>query len=171
MKMLYNIFGLWIWQFPQTLVGAILVVLLQAEKRTHTNKNGVEIVWYLYDKDKNWFTKFISGVSLSCFILLCERGGTPVTIEHEYGHSIQSQYLGWFYLPIVGIYSAIFCNMWQRWTQDDWNWYDKHYWYYITRWTESWADNLGGVNRNDVLRTIPRPADSRFPAQENQRAA
>jgi len=164
-----NFFKYWVWQFPQMLIGFMLVKVLKAEKRTYTRKDGKEIIWYCFERN-NWFSNFISGVSLAIFILLSENADDE-TIEHEYGHSIQSCYLGWLYLFTVGIYSSIFCNMWQRWFQKNWNQYDRHYWYYIIKWCERWADKLGGVDRVSVLKRIPRPSDAKFPAQENQRVA
>ena len=140
-----------------------------AGKKVLAAKDGKKIDWWLFDKKKNWFTQCISGVSLASIILLPYEDET--TICHEYGHSMQSLYLGWSYLPIIGIYSAVFCNLWDRWFHRRWNRYDRHYWYYKTRWTEKWADALGGVDRDAALRNIPRPANAKYPAVTWQRMA
>ena len=145
------------WQCPQQFLGLLLVKITGAEKRETGG-----IVWYWFNKDKNRFTRFISGVSLGRYILLPYNDIN--TVKHEHGHSIQSKYLGLFYLLIVGVYSAVFCNLWDRVFHKGWCRYDRAYWYYKTRRTESWADELGGVDRDDVLRKIPRPCNARYPA-------
>ncbi|MDR0456871.1 MAG: hypothetical protein LBH20_09355, partial [Treponema sp.] len=94
------------------------------------------------------FSRFISGVSLGIFILLSDNNNDHTTILHEYGHSTQSLYLGWLYLPVIGIYSAVFCNLWDRWFHPwmEWDSNRRHQWYY-SRWSEAWADKLGRVER------------------------
>ena len=104
------------------------------------------------------------GVSLGKIIILSETAyKSIVIIRHEYGHSRQSLYLGWFYLPVVGIYSAVFCNLWSRAFHRKWVYYDRQYWYYKKKWTERWADKLGGVDRDKELAKINRPLNSRYP--------
>ena len=159
-----------VWQFPQMLAGFILVKITKAEKRVLITPEGKRIEWWCFKRDTK-FTRFISGVSLAAYILLSDDNCNEATIKHEHGHSIQSVYFGWLYLPVIGIGSAVFCNMWQRRFQKDWNYYDRHYWYYMTRWTEKRADKLGGVDRMAVLRRIPRPANARYPAAPGQREA
>jgi len=146
----------WVWQLPQHLFGLLLIKITSAGK----GKTG-GIVWYWFNGTINWFNRFFSGVSLGQYILLPYDDMN--TIKHEHGHSIQSLYLGWFYLPIVGIYSAVACNLWDRLFHKNWNTYDRLYWYYMTRWTESWADKEGGVDREAALRKIYRPDNARFP--------
>ena len=142
----------WTWQLLQSLAGLILVKSLGAV-------NG--ITWWLFER-KGWFSRFISGVSLGKFIILASED--LITIQHEYGHSIQSKYLGLLYLPIVGIYSAVFCNLWYRTFHRLWTYYDRVYWYYKIRWTERWADTLGGVDRDTWLKRSHRPSNARYPA-------
>ena len=70
------------------------------------------------------------GVSLGSY-LFC--GG--VSLAHEYGHHIQSLYLGWLYLPLVGLPSiirSIYCILKHK----DYVWYHSGY-------PEDWADRLG----------------------------
>jgi len=131
---------LWVWQLPQHILGLALIKITRAQRQETGG-----IIWYWFNKNKNWFNRFFSGVSLGQYILLPYNDMN--TIKHELGHSIQSVYLGWFYLLIIGIYSAIFCNLWDRVFHKNWNYGDRLYWYYKTRWTEVWADRLGGVNR------------------------
>ena len=168
MKKTLWFFKFWVWQFPQMLAGFILVKITKAEKRALLTPEGKEIEWWYFERDTK-FTQFISGVSLAVYILLNTDDET--TIKHEHGHSVQSGRFGWLYLPVIGVGSAIFCNMWQRWFQKDRNHYDRRYWYYMTRWTEYNADKLGGVDREKALAGIPRPANARYPAMPGQRGA
>jgi len=142
---------LYLWQLPQHLLGLALVKTTGAGKW----KTG-GIIWYWFDQNKNQFTRFFSGVSLGQYILLPYNDMN--TIKHELGHSIQSVYLGPLYLPIVGIYSAVFCNLWDRVFHKGWSTYDRHYWYYKTRRTEKWADKLGGVDRDSILANLGKEA-------------
>lgn len=75
------------------------------------------------------------GVSLGNFILLdSDVYHDNNTYRHEYGHHIQSLYLGWLYLFIIGIPSAIH-NLISRKSRCN------YYHFY----TEKWANKLGGV--------------------------
>jgi hypothetical protein len=161
MKAIMKFFRGWAWQFPQMLLGIILVKITGAEKRVCKTKGGREIIWYQYDKDKNRFTRFISGVSLGRYIILPYENETD--IKHEYGHSVQSLYLGPLYLLAVGLYSAVFCNLWDRLFHKAWPAYDRLYWYYKTRWAERWADRLGGAERDKDLAEIDRPENAGYP--------
>jgi hypothetical protein len=134
----------WIWQFPQMLLGAILTGILKAQKRL-VEINGKEIYYCHFERNTK-FSRFISGVSLGTIILLSDDNDNDVTILHESGHSIQSLYLGWLYLPVIGLYSALFCNLWDRWFHQKWTREERSKWYY-SRWCEAWADKLGGVER------------------------
>ena len=107
----------------------------------------------------------ISGFSMGMYICLNSAHDLG-TLRHELGHCDQSKKLGWLYLPVVGIYSAVFCNLWDRWFHKAWNRYDRLYWYYMTRWTEKWADRLGKVDREKMLANVPRPSSARYPAME-----
>jgi hypothetical protein len=83
------------------------------------------------------------GVSLGLFIFIGEsvyQSDSCHTIPHEYGHCIQSAFLGPLYLFVIGIFSGIwFLTFRYRLSR-------APYLYY-TFWTERWADQLGGVNR------------------------
>lgn len=126
---------LYIWQLPQNLLG---FVLSRFAYKTVT-----------YSSIKVYISRYIfrCGVSLGKYIILDPRyENSAITIKHEHGHQIQSLYLGWLYLPIVGISSAIFNNLWDRLfhKNKDWRWRSK--WYY-NRFPENWADKLGHVHR------------------------
>jgi len=131
---------LWLWQLPQHLLGLFLIKILGAKKGKYTKGNKEIFYWY-YNKNS-----FISGVSLGKYIILKEFQDGVKTVLHEYGHSKQSLILGWLYLLIIGIYSAVFCNLWDRLFHKHWTAEQRHKWYY-SRWCEAWADRLGGVKR------------------------
>jgi len=57
------------------------------------------------------------------------------TLAHEYGHSIQSKYLGWLYLPLVGIPSILRC-IYKIVMRKSSVWYQSGY-------PEKWATELG----------------------------
>jgi hypothetical protein len=149
---------LYLWQLPQHLLALLVIALVRA---TETFQPQSKIAYWFY-RSKNKFSEFISGVSLGNYIILKTKNENVV--RHEYGHSKQSLMLGWLYLPIIGIYSAVFCNLWDRLFHKSWSGYDRHYWYYMTRWTEKRADKLGGVDRAAVLRAMQKPQDARYPA-------
>jgi hypothetical protein len=138
-----------VWQLPQMLLGVVLVRVLKAERMITAVKVGGQRISHWYFKRDTKFAKFFSGASLAFFILLSDNNHDDTTIRHEYGHSVQSKYLGWFYLPVVGIYSAVFCNLWDRWFHQNWPREKRLQWYYV-RWCEAWADRLGGVNRGGI---------------------
>ena len=116
--------------------------------------------YYSHRKDK--VLSSLSGFSMGKYICLNSAHDLE-TLRHEIGHCVQSRHWGWLYLPVIGLYSAIACNWWDRTFHKSWNPYDRHYWYYITRWTERGADKHGKVNRKAKLARIHRPENSRFP--------
>jgi len=155
---------LFLWQLPQLVLGYILVLLLGANEREYVCADGAKLRYFRFER-KGRFSAFISGVSLGRITLLSDNNASEATIRHERGHGRQSTYLGWLYLPIVGIYSAVFCNLWGRWFHRSWAAYDHLYWYYKTRWAESWADSLGKVDRDTwLMRRRPVHGDTRYPA-------
>ena len=116
---------MYLWQLPQNLLGMLLLLFLQGEKRH--SLSGVTF----YHAEC-----FRGGISLGDYIIisqLCEK-----SIRHEYGHSLQSRMLGWLYLPVVGIPSLL-----HAWLHDC-EALGMTYYHY---WTERWADRLGKVER------------------------
>lgn len=110
---------MYLWQLPQNLLGLIFLLFLQGEeKRTFNN------ITFYYAKG------FKGGVSLGNYIILgyIRRD----SIKHEYGHCIQSKYLGWLYLLIIGLPSLLHALFYKG---DD----------YYNFWTEKWANKLGKV--------------------------
>lgn len=117
-----------IWEFPQNLIGYIVLNVTKAVPGCIYN--GAEVYqWYRKD-----------GISLGKYIFV------PLTadedyIKHEYGHSVQSRYLGWFYLLIIGLPSIIWAGCGKAYRK-------KHNVSYYSFYTEAWADKLGGVKRS-----------------------
>ena len=92
---------LYIWQLPQNLLGLILLLIYKTESRL--TYKGVKV---FFNK------KFPSGISLGNYIILRKEPKndydyTWIDIYHEYGHHRQSLYLGWFYLPVIGLPSLL----------------------------------------------------------------
>ncbi len=92
------------------------------------------------------------GMSLSNTIFL-PKASFPVTLQpwkkwqkdyllHEYGHTLQSRKLGWLYLFVIGLPSIIWAGCFD-------NYRKKHNKSYYSFYTERWADELGGVKRED----------------------
>lgn len=118
-------FLLWLHQLPQTTLGYFLRLFYKGIDRVY--RAGVCDVIVCRSLKMN------GGLSLGQFVFVGQWAKSD-TVEHELGHCIQSQYLGWFYLPFVGFQSlahAMFHDCKAR-GQD----YD-HFW------TERWATKLG----------------------------
>ena len=79
------------------------------------------------------------GISLGKYIIVSVWAGEQ-TILHEKGHCMQSQRLGWLYLPIVGLPSIVWAGLYGRIIKKTPSEYYKFF-------TERWADKLGGVTR------------------------
>lgn len=118
-----------LWQLPQCLVGAIIWLVCRIKKRTSKVYNGRFLTeWGLH-----------SGLSLGYFIFVHETAGNNTRL-HEYGHTKQSQYLGWFYLLVIGLPSIIWAGCFRKYRQRNGVSYYAFY-------TEKWSDRLGGVVR------------------------
>lgn len=132
---------LWIWQFPQNLLGLFVCWLYSggAEQVTHgLMKGGIEV---LYSSSMS------GGISLGKYIVLPFKYSylhnvqyVKDTHRHEWGHTRQSLYLGWLYLIVIGLPSICWaglhtcCKRFQKVS-------------YYAFYTERWADKLGGVKR------------------------
>jgi hypothetical protein len=113
-------------QLPQHILAKILIKLYNMKKIDSIGTADI------YTGDFNF------GVSLGDYILLGKYYINEVTIHHEYGHTLQSHKLGWFYLLLVGIPSAAL-NIFTRLFPDT-KYYEKY--------PEKQADKLGGVHKN-----------------------
>ena len=122
---------LWIWQFPQNIIGFIFSRF--ACKRT--------MEYYIVP------FAFGCGVTLGEYIIFDKNAIVDVNeISHEKGHRIQSKYLGVFYLLVIGLPSMI-GNVYDRVFHSSWDVTRRIDWYYGQPWEKS-ADKLGGVKRS-----------------------
>lgn len=127
-----------IWELPQNLLGYIILKATKAEHYCGHYQKGVTAEVY------SW--KHNGGLSLGKYIFIPFKPDTPFSygvmeyISHEHGHSIQSRYLGWFYLLVIGLPSLVWCNCFGKYRA-------KHNVSYYDFYTEKWADKLGGVKR------------------------
>lgn len=116
-----------IWQFPQNLIGLIVARFCKVKFCSHY-KDAIVCYWNLK-----------SGLSLGKYIFVHIKADKR-TIKHEYGHTIQSKYLGWFYLLVIGLPSLVWAGCGKAYRK-------KHNVSYYDFYTEKWADKLGGVVR------------------------
>lgn len=119
---------LYIWQLPQHLIALFFLIF---SEKIEFNKSNV----FYSCKVIN------SGLSLGNYIFL--PAGSPFNetlLKHEIGHSIQSKYLGWFYLIVIGM-PSLANNIVSRFNNE----YAKNYY---NKFPENWADKLGGVKRS-----------------------
>ncbi|MDZ7836670.1 MAG: hypothetical protein U5N58_01320 [Actinomycetota bacterium] len=97
--------ALFIWELPQLMLGFLLYFKLRKSIcRTFTYRHSRVFV----------SDKVGGAVSLSWLIFLEPRTDKLRFIQHEYGHSMQSLCLGWFYLPVVGLPSIIRSVVWKE---------------------------------------------------------
>lgn len=116
-----------IWQLPQNLLGGAVKILFRAEHRCN----------YADAMVFRWNMK--GGISLGRYIFVPYYNMT--TIKHEYGHCIQSKYLGWLYLPVIGLPSIIWAGCFRKFrAKRNISYYDFY--------TEKLADRLGKVERH-----------------------
>lgn len=136
---------MWIWQFPQNLVGFIYSRFAKNKSRLVFEIDGKQ---GLHRAEVYFCPCFHSGVSLGDYIILdpiyMEIGWSD-TVRHEYGHSVQSKRFGWFYLLLVGLPSVV-NNLWDRLFHKEWTMYRRVRWYHSC-YPEKQADLLGGLNR------------------------
>lgn len=125
MKTFINIV-LWIWQIPQNILGALLILILKPE-----------ISIDFIDVRLHYATRMRGGISLGRHIILADKykdynGRAEL---HEWGHTRQSRILGPFYLFVIGIPSILWAAWWNRDRGCD----------YYSYWTERWANKLGRI--------------------------
>lgn len=122
MKRLKNILQ-FLWELPQNLLG----LFLRAIYKGNDSKYKDVIV--------RRSTKMGGGISLGRYIII-NQWSTEKTVKHEYGHTLQSKKLGWFYLLLVGLPSILHAALCPC---------KRHSYYDV--YPERWADKLGGVKR------------------------
>ena len=120
----------WTWELPQNLIGGMLSLFFR-DKAVNTMNDGAEEIFH------HW--RYASGLSLGRFRFVWYNASED-TMNHEYGHSRQSLYLGPLYLIVIGLPSLIWCGL---------HTYTALYRRvsYYSFYTEAWADRLGKVTR------------------------
>lgn len=121
-------FLLYLWQLPQNLVGLILTLFYKFDS-TVVHKDKIIRICH----------NFPGGISLGDYIFVSKKNWN--TIRHEYGHSVQSKYLGPLYLIVIGLPSIIWAGLYGTKLFP----YTKNGYYVF--YSEKWADKLGEVNR------------------------
>lgn len=125
-------FILYLWQLPQNIVGALLTSYYKGYMKAYpvppifgiTGIGDIEV----------WSSPKMKGaISLGNYVILAS-GHTLDDTYHELGHCVQSQYLGWFYLPFLGLQSLAHAAL------HDCKAHGQNYEHF---WTESWATKLG----------------------------
>jgi hypothetical protein len=130
----------WAWELPQNALGYIIKKVTRSEYFATRYSGDISADIY------SW--KYGSGLSLGKYIFVPHNLHTPFSpessnfIKHEFGHSIQSNKLGWLYLLVIGLPSLIWCGCFEGYRR-------KHNISYYSFYTEKWADKLGGVERKD----------------------
>lgn len=113
-------FLLYVWQLPQNLLGLIL-------RKVYNGKDSM-----YEDAVVRRSLKMRGGISLGKYIVI-NQFCSKKTVMHEYGHCRQSKYLGWIYLPVIGLQSILHAALCKC---------KKHSYYDYP--VEKWADKLGG---------------------------
>lgn len=128
----------YIWQLPQNLLGLFLLLWYQHEEEYH-RLNGRT---FYYTKEMP------SGISMGNYIIM-NREDREDGMKHEYGHTIQSRYLGPVYLLIIGLPSGLW-NLIDRYMVTPMIGYKRSYNLYYSMPWEAWADRLGHVKREKL---------------------
>ncbi|HOO22161.1 MAG TPA: hypothetical protein PKY53_00565 [Clostridia bacterium] len=90
------------WALPQNILGFILT------RKYRKNRNEKFFTSRVYYHSENW-----GGISLGMFIVLNgdrDEEWVSTSKVHEYGHTIQSLFLGPLYLLVIGLPSLVWCN-------------------------------------------------------------
>ena len=125
---------LWVWQLPQNLVALVMLLVLQGETKHRLGS----IRFY-------FLRTFPGGITLGEYIIVGTKQN--LTVRHEFGHVLQSRYLGPLYLLVIGLPSLL-----HAWLNGVIGCCDRHPEGYYHFWTEKWADRLAEINRNNKKR-------------------
>lgn len=123
-----TLYILWqcLWGAVQSALGALLF-LVNLRKKHYLHHGAVVTEWSCG-----------GSVSLGEFIFICEKGDTEHKsrlLAHEYGHTIQSLFLGPLYLVVVGLPSVIWAGAFGGYRARKKRSYYSFY-------TETWANRL-----------------------------
>jgi hypothetical protein len=118
-----------VWEFPQTVLAVIMIAFLKRKIVRHEKYRSADVIYA---------RGFPGGISLGRYIILNERYQVRDSAKkHEFGHSIQSMYLGWLYLIAVGIPSLSRSLIWRLFKLNRRDYYRGY--------PENWANRLGSV--------------------------
>ena len=130
---------LMIWELPQTFLAGMIIIFLRRKitgREHYKNSN----IFYI--------KKFPAGISLGRFIILNDKyEGNKLSIKHEYGHTVQSMYLGWLYLFVIGLPSIIRVLVWRMKRLKSLDYYKGY--------PENWANKLG-FSKEEYLKVLER---------------
>ena len=116
---------LWMWCFPQNLLGFAVKCFTKAEKKGNHYRYNCKL----------------GSVCIGEYIFLYPNDWRDITaLKHENGHRVQSRILGWFYIPAIRIPSMI--HNW-RFRKSG-----KEEILYYSFYTEKWADQIAGIDRS-----------------------
>ena len=131
--------SLWVWQFPQNIVG----IIVQRHYERKAEKSGKDYFYFNYHGVLYLRAASLGkgkAVTLGEYVVVSWPSGDD-TVGHEFGHVRQSRMTGPLYLLIIGLQSichaAVHYDLCGK----------KKYKPYTHFWTERWADWLGGVRR------------------------
>lgn len=116
---------LYLWELPQNLVGLLFLLFIKGE-----TKHRLGNIRFFYAKS------FPGGITLGEYIIVGTK--QELTVRHEFGHVLQSRYLGPLYLLVIGLPSLIWAGLYGSVIEETHNGYYRFY-------TEKWADKLGKV--------------------------
>jgi hypothetical protein len=116
-----------IWQLPQIILGYILLIFY---KKSIADSQRASLATVYFS------SSIRGGISLGTVVIISKKyRREKKLIIHELGHSIQSRYLGPFYLFIVGVPSLARSILWRFFKLGQTS--------YFNSFPEKWADVLG----------------------------
>ena len=128
-----------IWELPQIFVAGMIIIFMR-RKITGREYYKNSIIFYI--------KRFPAGISLGRFIILNDKyEGNKLSIKHEYGHTVQSMYLGWLYLFVIGLPSIIRVLVWRMKRLKSLDYYKGY--------PENWANKLG-FSKEEYLKVLER---------------
>lgn len=115
---------LWLWCFPQMVVGFAVKLITKAEKKGNHYRYNCKL----------------GSVCIGEYIFLYPYDWHDITtLRHESGHRVQSRILGWLYIPAILIPSMIHNLHFRKSGKEERLYYNFY--------TEKWADKLSGIKR------------------------
>lgn len=123
---------MYFFEFPQNVIGFVTFKLYTKIYKCPFYKYQESYVTHVKGR---W-----GAISLSRYIFADDTYFQSEMIKHEYGHTLQSKKLLFFYLPVIGLPSLIWNKFFKGYRKR------KHQSYYAF-YTEAWANKLGGFEK------------------------